>query len=117
MRILCVLTLSVTLSNGQLSLAQTPTEPTLPQTQAASENVKSAVLRSGLVLPAVAEGAVRVATFNVAMNRKLDGELVQDLKDHHEKAKRIATIVQLVSPRFRRWSTIRLPLPITTHRR
>jgi hypothetical protein len=98
MRILCVLTLSVTLSNGQLSLAQTPTEPTLPQTQAASENVKSAVLRSGLVLPAVAEGAVRVATFNVAMNRKLDGELVQDLKDHHEKAKRIATIVQLVSP-------------------
>ncbi len=51
-----------------------------------------------LALPAPANGVVRVATFNVALNRKEAGQLVQDLKEGDEQAKRIAAIVQLVRP-------------------
>ena len=51
-----------------------------------------------LALPAPAKGVVRVATFNVALNRKEAGQLVQDLKQGDEQAKRIAAIVQLVRP-------------------
>ena len=51
-----------------------------------------------LALPAPAKGVVRVATFNVALNRKEAGQLVQDLKQEDEQAKRIAAIVQLVRP-------------------
>ena len=51
-----------------------------------------------LALPAPAEGVVRVATFNVALNRKEAGQLVLDLKHGDKQAKRIAAIVQLVRP-------------------
>ena len=53
---------------------------------------------SNIALPEVAKGAIRVATFNAALNRKTDGQLVNDLKAGDEQAKRIAAIVQLVSP-------------------
>jgi len=48
--------------------------------------------------PPPAKGAIRIATFNMALNRKEDGLLLRNLKDGDEQAKRIATIVQLVSP-------------------
>ena len=48
--------------------------------------------------PPPAPGCVRVATFNVALNRKANGQLVSDLKSGDEQAKRIAVIVQLVAP-------------------
>jgi hypothetical protein len=43
-------------------------------------------------------GSIRVATFNVALNRKEDGQLVRELKAGDEQARRIATMVQLVAP-------------------
>ncbi len=52
----------------------------------------------GIGPPPPAPGCVRVATFNVALNRKENGQLVRDLKAGDEQAKRIATIVQLVAP-------------------
>ncbi len=52
----------------------------------------------GIGPPPPAPGCVRVATFNVALNRKEDGQLVRDLKAGDEQAKRIAVIVQLVAP-------------------
>jgi len=51
-----------------------------------------------VALPPPVKGCVRIATFNVALNRKENGQLVRDLKAGDEQAKRIATIVQLVSP-------------------
>jgi endonuclease/exonuclease/phosphatase family metal-dependent hydrolase len=51
-----------------------------------------------LALAPPAKDTIRVATFNVALNRKEDGQLVRDLKQGDEQAKRIATIVQLVQP-------------------
>ncbi len=53
---------------------------------------------SSIALPPVAKGAIRIATFNAALNRKSDGQLVKDLRNGDEQAKRIATIVQLVAP-------------------
>lgn len=52
----------------------------------------------GIGPPPPAPGCVRVATFNVALNRKENGQLVRDLKAGDEQAKRIAVIVQLVAP-------------------
>ena len=53
---------------------------------------------SSLAPPPPAKGCVRIATFNVALNRKENGQLVRELKTGDEQAKRIATIVQLVAP-------------------
>ncbi len=53
---------------------------------------------SPLAPPPPSKGSIRIATFNVALNRKEDGTLVRDLKAGDEQAKRIATIVQLVAP-------------------
>ncbi len=53
---------------------------------------------SRIALPPVAKGAIRIATFNAALNRKSGGQLVKDLQAGDEQAKRIATIVQLVMP-------------------
>ncbi len=53
---------------------------------------------AGIALPPPAKGCVRIATFNVALNRKENGQLVRDLKAGDEQAKKIATIVQLVAP-------------------
>ena len=58
----------------------------------------SADQTAGVAPPPPAKGCVRIATFNVALNRKEKGQLVRDLKAGDEQAKRIATIVQLVSP-------------------
>ncbi len=48
--------------------------------------------------PPPAKGCIRIATFNVALNRKEQGQLVRELNAGDEQAKRIATIVQLVAP-------------------
>ena len=48
--------------------------------------------------PPPAKGCIRIATFNVSLNRKEQGQLVRELKAGDEQAKRIATIVQLVAP-------------------
>lgn len=53
---------------------------------------------SNIALPPVAKGAIRIATFNAALNRKSDGQLFKDLQTGDDQAKRIATIVQLVAP-------------------
>ncbi len=53
---------------------------------------------SDIAPPPPAKGCIRIATFNVALNRKEQGQLVRDLKKGDEQAKRIATIVQLVAP-------------------
>ena len=53
---------------------------------------------SSIAPPPPAKGCVRIAMFNVALNRKENGQLVRDLKAGDEQAKRIATIVQLVAP-------------------
>jgi endonuclease/exonuclease/phosphatase family metal-dependent hydrolase len=58
----------------------------------------SADEKSVIAPPPPAKGCIRVATFNVALNRKEQGQLVRDLKAGDEQAKRIATIVQLVAP-------------------
>ncbi len=57
-----------------------------------------ATQESGLAPPPTAKGCIRVATFNVALNRKENGQLVRELKAGDAQAKRIATIVQLVAP-------------------
>ncbi|MCY2983647.1 MAG: endonuclease/exonuclease/phosphatase family protein [Planctomycetota bacterium] len=54
--------------------------------------------KSDIAPPPPAKGCIRIATFNVALNRKEQGQLVRDLKTGDEQAKRIATIVQLVAP-------------------
>jgi len=53
---------------------------------------------SGLAPPPPAKGSVRIATFNVALNRKENGQLVRELRAGDEQAKQIAKIVQLVAP-------------------
>ena len=53
---------------------------------------------SDIAPPPPAKGCIRIATFNVALNRKEQGQLVRDLKTGDEQAKRIATIVQIVAP-------------------
>ena len=58
----------------------------------------SATQESGIAPPPIAKGCVRVATFNVALNRKENGQLVRELKAGDAQARRIATIVQLVDP-------------------
>jgi len=52
----------------------------------------------GLTLPPPAAGAIRVATFNVSLHRKAEGELSADLKKGNAQAKRLAKIVQAVGP-------------------
>jgi 3-phytase len=59
---------------------------------AQSENPRS------LALDPPEPGTVRVATFNVALNRKDSGQLVKDLKNGDAQARAVATIVQLVKP-------------------
>ncbi|XZE45518.1 endonuclease/exonuclease/phosphatase family protein [Pirellulaceae bacterium SH467] len=44
------------------------------------------------------EGSVRIATFNMALNRKAPGELLKGLEAGDAQAKKIAAIVQWVSP-------------------
>ena len=58
----------------------------------------AAAQESGIAPPPTAKGCIRVATFNVALNRKENGQLVRELKAGDAQAKRIATIVQLVAP-------------------
>ena len=57
-----------------------------------------ATQESGIAPPPTAKGCIRVATFNVALNRKENGQLVRELKAGDAQAKRIAAIVQLVAP-------------------
>jgi endonuclease/exonuclease/phosphatase family metal-dependent hydrolase len=49
-------------------------------------------------IPAPQAGAIRVATFNVALNRKAAGDLARDLKNGDEQASKIAAIIQSVDP-------------------
>lgn len=49
-------------------------------------------------LPPPAEGTIRIATFNAAMNRKNAGELTQALEKDDPQIRRIATIIQCVAP-------------------
>lgn len=53
---------------------------------------------AGFAPPPPAKGCIRVATFNVALNRKENGQLVRELNKGDEQAKRIAMIVQIVAP-------------------
>ena len=53
---------------------------------------------SNLAPPPPAKGCIRIATFNVALNRKENWQLVRDLKAGDEQAKKIACIVQLIAP-------------------
>lgn len=50
------------------------------------------------VVPPPAEGSIRIATFNAAMNRKSAGELTQALEKEDKQIREIATIVQCVGP-------------------
>lgn len=58
----------------------------------------SSLFGQSLAIDPPAQGCVRVATFNVAMNRKEAGQLIQNLKDGDEQASRIACIIRLVQP-------------------
>jgi 3-phytase len=49
-------------------------------------------------IPAPPKGAIRIATFNMALNRSKAGELSSGLQQGDEQAKKIAAIVQLVRP-------------------
>lgn len=49
-------------------------------------------------VPAPQAGAIRVATFNVALNRKTAGELANNLRDGDAQAAKIAAIIQSVRP-------------------
>ncbi|MFN7292618.1 MAG: endonuclease/exonuclease/phosphatase family protein, partial [Pirellula sp.] len=49
-------------------------------------------------IPAPSKGAIRIATFNMALNRSKAGELSSGLQQGDEQAKKIAAIVQLVRP-------------------
>jgi len=51
-----------------------------------------------IVPPATPKNAVRVATFNAALNRKKDGQLLRELNSGDEQAKRIAKIIQIIAP-------------------
>ncbi|MDZ4848598.1 MAG: endonuclease/exonuclease/phosphatase family protein [Pirellulaceae bacterium] len=53
---------------------------------------------SSLALPPPANGAIRIATFNVSLHRKALGELSRDLKNNDAQVRRLATIIQAVSP-------------------
>ncbi len=48
--------------------------------------------------PAPSPGSLRVATFNMALNRSKAGELAMELRQGSEQAKKIAAIVQWVRP-------------------
>lgn len=61
-------------------------------------NDDSATAIQKIAPPPPAANSIRIATFNVALNRKKAGELSDDLRKGDEQAKRIATIVQLVQP-------------------
>lgn len=50
------------------------------------------------IIPPPAEGAIRIATFNMALNRSQAGELSLGLQQGDEQAKKIAAIVQTVRP-------------------
>ena len=54
------------------------------------ENSIAADPALSLAPPPPAKGCIRVATFNVALNRKENGQLVRDLKAGDEQAKKIA---------------------------
>lgn len=51
-----------------------------------------------LLPPSKSPKAIRIATFNVSLNRKQSGELITDLKRDDAQAKRLATIIQTVGP-------------------
>jgi hypothetical protein len=53
---------------------------------------------STLALPSRTANSIRVATFNMALNRKEPGQLVDELTQGDDQAMRVATIVQLVQP-------------------
>lgn len=50
------------------------------------------------LVPAPPKSALRIATFNVALNRKKAGALAEDLAKGDDQARRIAAIVQCVAP-------------------
>jgi endonuclease/exonuclease/phosphatase family metal-dependent hydrolase len=43
-------------------------------------------------------GCIRVATYNVALNRKTQGALADDLKKGDEQASKVSAVIQLVAP-------------------
>lgn len=51
-----------------------------------------------VLVPAPSGSALRIATFNVALNRKKAGELSEGLVKGDEQARRIAAIIQSVAP-------------------
>ena len=53
---------------------------------------------AGLSLPLPAPGTIRVATFNLSLHRKTFGELSKNLKGDDQQARRLAKIIQAVSP-------------------
>jgi endonuclease/exonuclease/phosphatase family metal-dependent hydrolase len=50
------------------------------------------------VVPPPAEGTIRIATFNAAMNRKNSGDLTASLESEEKQIREIASIVQCVAP-------------------
>ena len=48
--------------------------------------------------PSLAETEIRVATFNVSLNRSKAGELIDDLRAGNEQARDVARILQAVRP-------------------
>jgi hypothetical protein len=50
------------------------------------------------IIPSPPEGTIRIATFNMALNRSKAGELSSGLQRGDQQAKKIAAIVQMVRP-------------------
>lgn len=50
------------------------------------------------LVPAKAETSLRLATFNVSLNRKQAGQLKQDLAKNDQQVQAIATVIRLVRP-------------------
>ncbi len=50
------------------------------------------------IVPPVADGAIRVATFNVSFHREAAGELIENLKAGDEQIAKITKIIRAVSP-------------------
>ncbi len=53
---------------------------------------------SAQLVPAKADGSLRLATYNVSLNRKQPGQLKRDLEVGDEQVHQIATVIRLVRP-------------------
>lgn len=51
------------------------------------------------LVPAKGETSLRLATYNVSLNRKQAGQLKQDLAKNDQQVQAIATVIRLISPR------------------